>query len=44
MYQLQGMLDGSIMQPAPTILVAPGVTQSNLAYSYWLRVDQLIQA
>lgn len=38
------MLDGSITQSASTIMVAPRVSQPNLAYSYWLCVNQLIQA
>ena len=44
MHQWEGMLDDTIMQLASTSLVAPGVQQSNPAYSYELRVDQLIQA
>jgi len=41
MYQLQGMLDGNLIQPALTVLVAPTITQPKPAYSYWLCVDQL---
>jgi len=42
MHQLQGMLDGAILQPLSTTLVALGIHQPNLVYSYWLRFDQLI--
>ena len=44
MHQLHGMLDGSILQPPPMILVAHDFTEPNPAYSYWLHVDQLIRA
>jgi len=32
MHQVQGMLDGIILQPTSMILVAPSVDQPNLAY------------
>jgi len=44
MYQLQGMLDGSVAQPSTHVLTAQGTSLLNPAYSYWLRVDQLIRA
>lgn len=44
MHQFCGMLDGSITQPSPHVLGPLGMHQPNLAYGYWLRVHQLIQA
>ena len=42
MHQLQGMLNDTVIQSTSTILVALGVSRPNPAYSYWLRVGQLI--
>jgi len=42
MHQFQCMLDGTVVQLMPSILIGPGVSQPNPTYSYWLRVDQLL--
>jgi len=44
MHQLQCMLDASISQPPSHLPLLSGLSQPNLEYAYWLRVNQLIRA